>query len=376
MKNIENKKNLINTEFFEVPQKKFLWNLFARNFLMDNREIDSLNPCIFLCYNISTLSKKLISSAIRNKFVFINQTTSIAIMNGSLSKTKYSELLKCIEQLKENDYSIVFINGEYPSVFGDYQLLSKSTSSFLYDTNLDIKYLLFPAEYYSMPMWSENERRCKIHPIQNIAVTHRKLEGFTEDETLEYLNNLTPASANVYSVKYPLTIRDQSRASFLERIMYCCPKCSSFFSVYSEFSCIKCSSCMAAIEISSDGAILFSSQIKSFDDIEEFLFNTLTKKGFDINPIVTYENVLLKERIDEKPKLSKPAKLTIYADKFTIEQEDSKKQTFEFNDVSKIDLTFNNTLVLVTSNNKKFIISGKERDNLYIMKDLVKLNKN
>ena len=126
MKNTENKRNIINTEFFELPQKKFLWNLFARNFIMDNREIDSLNPCLFLCYNISTLSKKLITSAIRNKFVFINTQTATAIMKGTISKSKYAELLNNIELLKNNSFSIVFINGEYPSVFGNYQYLNKN----------------------------------------------------------------------------------------------------------------------------------------------------------------------------------------------------------------------------------------------------------
>lgn len=376
MKNNSSKKNIINLEFFELPQKNFLWNFMARNFIMDNREIDSLNPCIFLCYNMSKLSKKLIASAVRNKFVFINEETRISIIKGTLSKTKYNELLKCIKTLNENDYSIVFINGEFPSIFGEYQQVNKPTASFLYDTELDIKFLLFPAEYYSMPMWSENERRCKIHPIQNITATHRKLEGFSQDETFDYLNYLTPASANQYSKKYPIIIREHNKASFLERIMYCCPKCSSFFTLYSEFSCIKCTNCLAAIEIANDGSILFSNSIKSFDDINEFLYSSLTQKGFDINPLITYDNLLLLEALDQKTKYAKTLKMAIYADKFTLELENGKPQTFEYNDVNEINLTFNNTMVISTSNNKSFIIKGNDRDNLYIMKDLVKLNKN
>ena len=116
-----------------------------------------------------------------------------------------------------------------------------------------------------------------------------------------------------------------------------------------------------------------------FSDVHGYyslLKNELEKKGFDINPLITYENLLLKESLIEKPKHSKPITLIIYADKFTIKSEESKPQTFDFNDITQIDLTFNNHLIFTISNKKSFIIKGKDRDNLYVMKDLVKLNKN
>ena len=378
MKNIEKKtKFVIDSEFFAMPQNKFVSRLNAGKFPLEKQEIEVKTPCLFVCFNISKFDKFLISSTIASRFVFINEETSVAIFGGTLTKEKYSKLLKSIKELKENDYSVVLINGQFPSIFGNNQKFTPSTVKFLFDTELDLRFLTFPGEYFANPMWSSKFRRCRTFVSQQLTVAHRKMIGYSEKELFESLNDVVPSTATIYSYKYPTQIRSNVRASNLERILYCCPKCKAFFTLYSEFSCVKCVKCSAATELSSDGQILFSKNIQNFDQIDEFLFKTLTTKGFDINALISYENIIIKDDINDKDKSSKRTTLEIFADKFVLTDPETKKQkTYTFEEIQDIGLSFDNTLVVTLSKNKQVILKGEGSENLYIMKDLHKLNKN
>lgn len=370
-------KFIVDSEFFSNPQNKFLSRLNSRKFPLEKQEIEVKTPCMFVCFNISKFDKFLISSTITSPFVFINDETRLALFNDTIPKTKYQKLIKSVFELKENGYSIVLINGQFPSIFGNNQKFTPSTVRFLYDTELDLRFLTFPGEYFANPMWSSKFRRCRTFPAQQLTVAHRMLLGYTEKELIDNLNDVVPSTATIYSYKYPVQIRSNVRAANLERILYCCPKCKSFFTLYSEFSCVKCTKCSAATELSTDGLILFSKNIKNFDQVEEFLFSTLVSKGFDINAIISYENIIVKNSIEEKDKLSKQSKLDIFADKFVLTDGETKKSTtYSFEDVEKIGLSFDNTLVVFLPKNKQLILKGLGNENLYIMKDLLKLNKN
>lgn len=367
----------VDSEFFCLPQNKFLSRLNSGKFPYEKQEIEVRTPCLFVCFNISKFDKFLISSTIASPFVFINDETRLAIFNDTLSKDKYSKLIKAIKELKENDYSLVLINGQFPSIFGNNQKFTPSTIKFLYDTELDLRFLTFPGEYFANPMWSSKFRRCRTFVSQQLTVAHRMMIGYSEKELFENLNDVVPSTATIYSYKYPTQIRSNARAANLERILYCCPKCKSFFTLYSEFSCVKCTHCSAATELSSDGQILFSKNIQTFDQIDDFLFNTLTTKGFDINAIISYENIIIKKSLEEKDKLSKRAKLEIFADKFVLtDSESQKSKTYQFQDAQNIGLWFDNILVVELPKNNTLYIKGEGNENLYIMKDLLKLNKN
>lgn len=378
MDKAENKtKFIIDKEFFCLPENRFLSKLKTRNFLFENQQIELKTPCLFVCFNISKFDKFLISQTILSKFVFLNDETRISLFNGSLSKTKYSKLLNSIQGLFENGYSVVLINGQFPSIFGNNQKFTESTVQFLFDTNLDIRFLTFPGEYFADPVWSSNIRRCKTFSVQQLTVSHRMMLGYSQKELFDAINDVVPSTATIYSYKYLTAIRSNSRATNLETILYCCPKCKSFFTLYSEFSCIKCKNCSAAIELAPDGSILFSKDIKNFDQVESFLYDCLTTKGFDTNPLISYENIIVKNSVNDKQKSCLQSKIEIFADKFVfVNPENKKETTYLFDDVENINLTFDNTLVISLPKNKNLIIQGANKENLYIMKDLLKINKN
>ena len=140
---------------------------------------------------------------------------------------------------------------------------------------------------------------------------------------------------------------------------------------------MKCSNCLGAIEFSPEGYILFSNKIKTFDDIDEFLYSSLTTKGFDVNTMVCYENIILKQDLEEPKKLWKTVKLEIFAENFVISEQDAKKPTtYNFADIEEVNLTFGNNIVVKVNKNKSFVLCGQTNENLYILKDLLKLNKN
>ena len=366
-----------NLEYFALPKSNFINNLVLSKYDFLPIELNSKTPCIYLTQKTDSIDKNLIRKCIISNFVFIKDDIISKISNGELKEKEQKKLLNEINLLAKNNYSISIIYGTSPTIFGKNELLSESFIEFLKNTNLDIKFLTFPGEYFSSPIWADKPRRSKIVTSQQVTIKQRFLEGLKQDEIISYFQNSIPASASTYLSKYPITIHSNNLASGIERIMYCCPHCKKLFSIYSEFSCVKCRECGMVVEFSPDGTILFSNELSSFDDIEDFQFNNLIKNDLTINQLVEYKNVIQVFYENCKKPIKINVILQLYAEKMIIINNLTKKQTtVEFEDIEFIEYLKNNTIKFKTKNAKQFCFIGNSNENFFIIKDLVKLNKN
>ena len=314
-----------------------------------------------------------VSSILIGKYVFLKDDIISLIYKNKLSKETKKQLTSEFKTLKENGYSVVVFPEKNISIFGKCETLPIEITEFLFETGFDLKYLFLIGTYYASPIWSKEHRKCETRYFQQFEIEHNIIKNHTPEKRHQEISNFMPSSASVYAHKFPLHIRSNKLAENIDTIVYACPNCRSFFSIYSEFNCIKCRECGTVIEFSKDGKILFSKQITLFDDIEEFLFDTLIHKDFDNNPLIEYENVTRialnnKNRIEKKPE----TELKIYANKFSIKNETFNK-TYDISDVEEFNLLPKNTLEVVLKKGKPFHIQGKNKENLYILIDLLKL---
>lgn len=366
-----------NLEYFALPKSNFLNNLVLSKYDFSPTELYSKTPCIYLSPKTDDIDKNLIQKCIKEKFVFLNDNVLSKISNGELKEKELKKLLSEIETLSKEEYSLSIIYGNYPTIFGENEPLSKPLVEFLRNTKLDVKFLTFPGEYFSSPIWADKPRRTRILASQQITIKQRFLEGLTDKEIFDYFQNSIPSSASTYLSKYPITIYSNNLASGIEKVLYSCPHCKNLFSIYSEYSCVKCRDCGMVVEFSPEGSILFSKELSSFDQIENFQLNNLLKKDLTVNQLVEYNNVIQNISENCKKTIKINVILQIYAEKLIIKNSLTKKQTtINFEDIEFIEYLKNNTVKFKTKNAKEFSFTGKSNENFYIFKDLAKLNKN
>lgn len=371
------KKIIINKGFFtkRIPRLINKFNLSKFNF--ESIDLFDDKPCIYISPRTSIIDYNLISKCISTKFVFVKSSVINQINLGTIKEKQLDELLKEMETLSGLGYSFAFCWNNSPTIFGNNTSISENMAMFLKNTNLDIKFLTFPGLYFCQPMWAKKPRINKIYASQKITVKNYMLKGLSEKEIVKTFTQATPSSATAYANKYPVHMKSNSRASGLEAIIYACPNCKSLLSLYSEFSCLKCKDCGSAFEINEDGKILFAKNISTFDDIDNFQFKTLTRKDLSKNELITYDKITQISSENCKKTTKNDVILQIYPEKLILKNKETNKiKEIFFEDIEYVNLTFGNLLCIKPKNAKQLHFYGKNNENLLIIKDLVKLNKN
>lgn len=367
----------INLEYFEKPKGKLINNIALKAYDFSGIELYCNKPCIFLTPYTSSIDKMLITKCLKSNYVFLKKSIVDKISLGLVQEDEKQILLDEIQSLTQHGLSVSIVWGLEPTIFGKNEKISNPLCLFLKETNLNLKILTFPNEFFAFPFWAQEPRKTKIFANQKLEIQPKKLIGLSKKSIVETIQNLTPSSANSYTSKFPLLFSSNNLATNLERVVYACPNCKKLLSLYSEFSCLKCSNCGNAIEISKDGKILFSPFINNFDDIENFQFTCLKKQDFNINKIIEYKDII--QVFDENCKKSTKIRkiLQIYADKLILINPLTKKElVLNYENIEHTEYTFNNTLILTQKNAKLIKFFGKNDENLVIIKDLIKLNKN
>ena len=252
---------IVNSKFFDNEPNELLSWFYCRKFPLQKESLALSKSYIFICNKMTKFDRFLISRTIISDFVFLKDSVVLEIKNGTLSKKDASELFSAIKKLRENDISIAILPEETVSIFGKTHDLNTNLTSFLFDTGLDLKFMNFAGAYYSYPIWAPKQRKCETYFHQQKNISHESLVGYNADEINNIINSSKLSSASVYADKYPINIVSNNLASGIERIIYACPSCKELFSLYSEYGCLKCKSCLNAIEFSANGDILFSSSI-------------------------------------------------------------------------------------------------------------------
>lgn len=371
------KKAKINLNYFEKPKSRIANNFALKKYNFSSIEINESKPCIFLTPCTSKIDYNLITKCIKTKFVFVKKNIVSELEFNTLANSDKQKLVAEINYLAEFGYSFSIVWGSEPCIFGKNIKPSSELCEFLKEINLDIKFLTFPNEFFALPFWADNARETTIFSNKQIEIKSSTLKPLSKKEATLLIQNSIPSSANSYTNKFPLKIKSNNSAVNLERVIYACPNCKKLLSLYSEFSCLKCTKCGKAVEIGNDGKFLFSPYIFCYDDIENFQFSCLKKHDFNIHKLIEYKNIIQIFDVNcRKPvKISKI--LQIYARKFIlINPITNKKDEFYYENIESVYMTLDNKLVIKPENAKEFQIFGKRNENLLIIKDLVKINKN
>ena len=273
--------------------------------------------------------------------------------------------------LKNNNYSLLMFPEKDYSIFGEVAPLPLDITKFFYDTNFDITYLSLINTFYSLPIWAKEHRRCETKCIKQNTITHSKLDELYSQEQNDLANKCMPSSAAKYAEKNKILLRSNVLAEGIDRVIYCCPRCKEMLSIYAEFNCIKCRNCGSAVEFSNNGNIEFTRDIYSFNDLEDFLFNTLKSQKFEVGKtLIKYDNV--KQLVTNgKKQLWKNCEFIIKFGEIEYKTDSKTKKLF-ISAIDDIELLPNNELKIYTKK-ETLHFKGENNENFYILVHLHKL---
>ena len=126
-----------------------------------------------------------------------------------------------------------------------------------------------------------------------------------------------------------------------------------------------------AVECSTNGNFLLSSNITDFDSFAEFQYDVLKNQFFDDKKLmIKYPNIhVLKKLESENKETITVASLEVYCNHFKLNFLDGT-ETFKIKDVKETIYHSGNILEIKLNNKKSFMIRGDNKENFLIITDL------
>lgn len=367
-------KLFINEDYFEYPDGILKSKLTARKFRYIKNKINVMHPFLFVCNKTTLYDKTLISNTINGSFVFLKDSVIQKIYDGNLEDEERKLILKSFATLKEALISVVVFPEKNITIYGKTDKLPEPVTQFLHETKYNLKFLSLVGTYFAAPIWAKQFRPCETRFHTQFTFKFKDRDGLTGEEICDAINNYMPSSATIYSNKYNPYIYSNAKAEGLESIFYVCPNCNSFFTMYSEFNCLKCKDCGTAIECSPNGNFVLSSNITDFDSYADFQFGVLNNQFFNEKKLmVKYSNIyiLRKDEVTNKEKII-IANLEIYCNHFKIKYH-NQIETYTLKDIQETIYHTGNTFEIRLTNKNSFILKGTKKENFLIITDLKRI---
>lgn len=365
-------KTFWNDKYFEMPDGFFKRKFNAIKFQFIKNKINLVQPFMFICNKTCIADKSLISNSFNGHFVFLKDSVIQQIYERTLSDEDRNELIENFKVLKDAYISVVVFPEKNITVFGRPSNLPEEITNFLVDSTYNFKFISLVGTYFAQPIWAEKFRPCDTRFHQQFSLNQYEIEGLSKYDINAVFNNYMPSSATTYSQRYDPFIRSNKKAENLETVIYCCPNCKKLFTVYSEFNQLKCSDCGTAVEFSSNGNIMLSSNVTDLDSFADLQYDVLKKQFFnDKKPMLKHSAVKIMKQFGSNVSFAGIASVDIYCNKIKINfpsyTEDIKLKTVKF-----VEFKPNNIVVLTTNNGDKIMLSGSHKQNFYIIHDLLK----
>ncbi len=369
--------NFINLKFFDYPKGKFKSSRYSRKFRYLKTTLEIFNPTLVVCHKSTEFDEYLVAKTITTDYVVLRPWVASQIFDGTLSESNKKELFASIAELKEAMLSIVMFPEKQISIFGSSEKLPETTTEFMFETKMNLKFINFPGAYFAKPIWSKTFRHTQTLLSSRFNLSHKLLSTLTKQERNQKINGMMPASASIYSTKSSVLIRSNNLAAGLESVVFACPNCLALFSLKSEFNHLKCQSCQIPFECLPSGEIYLNGHTVSYDDIEKFLDETIKKIDFKTAQITTFDNVSYSNiLLDEKIKHPLPITVDIYISKIKLSGF-NLEENISFKDVASCEYLPNNSVRITLKSKDIFELSASPDKNLYLIFALIKnkLNK-
>jgi len=181
--------------------------------------------------------------------------------------------------LKQKGAVGIFPEGN-KSFDGDVSKIKESTSKLIKKSGVPLVLYNIVGGYFSSPRWSKNKRKGEIRGFVKEILMPEQISSLTDKEL--YTKIVDGLNVNAYREQEKLMIKyeGENKADNIEALLYYCPICHSFNTIYGEGDHIKCSKCNLDATYTDYGYIE-NAPFTRLDDWDAFQKEKLTSLNLD-----------------------------------------------------------------------------------------------
>ena len=375
---MDNKLNLnkiIDKSLFELPERKSKSSLLYFKHQMTTVKIAPDVAEIIICNKTSKYDKIYVSGSVLSPHVFLKDEIVRALHFNSLSSEELKNLNFKIKNLLELGVSVVIFPELHRTIFGEFSKIPEKITSFIKSFNVKVTFFTLIGTYFIKPVWSRFENKCITKLEQRFSLSSKIVKSSDNDDFCKKFNEYMPSSASTYTLRFPLMLYGKRIAENMESIIYACPNCNRLFTLYSEYSCVKCSECLAAFEFSSTGELNLTKSFRDLDEAKVFQRDLLESFKFGSKLVVGYKGIATSKSPVFNKKTKSYLDFLIYSTHFITKNGETETKV-NYKDILDIELLEDNILVVTLKDGQKQYYQGERKENFYIIFDLMDIQKN
>ena len=224
--------------------------------------------------------------------------------------------------------------------------------------------------YLSSPRWGRGFRRGRVMGKAMGIYTPEQLKEMKPKELAERIREDLRVDAMMEEKKRPIPYRSRHRAEYLESLLYLCPKCRTFDSLYSGGSRIRCE-CGYSMEYSEYGYLTDESgrkcSIASLAAGQKRELTRILRAGKKGSDMALFLNKLTEHTVDTEGKIVGRREVILSASADGLMAGD---RTYRWDEISDVSIVRKNLLILHIRDQKEhFEYRGSKRFNALKYRD-------
>lgn len=324
--------NIVRVFFKPYLKNKYKCEIITRDHLEEGAIILSNHVNVLDMFYVGVSYKDPIyymSSIDLFEHAFIGKLLEFLVAPIPKEKSKKSDMVaikSCIKVAKENGIICIFPEGNRtysgklgyidPSIVKLIKLLKKPLILFNIKNGYGVD-----------PRWGKKGRKGTLDFGPRRVLTYDEYKDIDNDE----LYKLICDSLTVDDFAYTNKFKSNSRAEYLERILYICPKCGKMHSLYSKGNNVICKECGLNVTYNEDLSLSANSDEFTFKNVSnwyDYQLEVIRNNEYDDEPIYNDKVGLYKPRLYKSRKKIGKGTITLFKDKFLLKL---KNQDIEFN---------------------------------------------
>ena len=273
-----------------------------------------------------------------------------------------ASLLTTLRVLREGSVVGIFPEASrtYDGRFGE---VPKSMGRFIKKIKVSVTVFTLRGGYGADPRWCRSQRFGHFVGKVSKTLSPDEIEKMSEEEIVQFLDD----NLRVDETKTRFRYLSNHRAEYIERLLYCCPKCGAFSTLHSKGNAVTCTACGLKAVYTEATTFRFEDFDTPITNVADWVdWQDAQLQRFDGQDGVVFrdEGVLLETCDRNKPRerLSVGAIEIDHSELRVVTQDEAFR--YPFDEITLIS-PIGDTKILFTTRKGSFMINGPKRFNPY-----------
>jgi len=277
-----------------------IYKFLKRKFNFTYESCNIKPPFIVLANHTTDYDAFFISASFKDNIYFVMSDHVSSLKSGKLinylvspipitkSGTDAETVKNIFSILKQNGAVGIFPEGN-KSFSGGPSWIKPSTAKLVRKAKVPIILYNITGGYFSSPRWSKVKRKGHIHGFVRKILTPEDIINLTDDELYNLICSNLNINAYIEQEKHLVEYRANNKADNIQALLYYCPCCGGFNTIYGLGEQIKCKTCNLNANINQYG-YLENSPFERLDIWDEWQKKKLLSQDFESlkdNDIIT-----------------------------------------------------------------------------------------